>query len=164
MVKPPKFPPLETLGKSLALAMKAVRALLDARLAAHGTNFATWITLNALAPHGSLIQRDIASALGASGPTLVQKLHAMEADGLVTRSGDPTDRRTTRVELTPKGVALYRAVRADVEQLDAQLAGVLTPTEQTALRRSLLRLTERARELRGGDPPRAVKPNRRGKN
>lgn len=162
MVKPSKFPPLDTLGKSLALATKAVRALLDARLAAHGINFATWITLNALAPEGSLIQRDLASALGIEGPTLVQKLHAMVAAGLVTRSDDPSDRRTTRVAITAKGLAVYRALRAEVEKLDAELASVLSAAEQTALRRSLARIAERAKVLRADAVP--AEPKRRARH
>jgi DNA-binding transcriptional MocR family regulator len=43
-------------------------------------------------------QRQIAESIGIQGATLTHHLNAMEADGVVTRRRDPTNRRVHVVE------------------------------------------------------------------
>lgn len=148
MVKPRSALPLNTLGKRLNMANRAVRALLEDRIAVHGINLATWVTLNVLVAHGPILHRDLAHMLGIEGPTLVRKLHALERDGLIARDDDPDDRRATRIQLTKKGLAFYRKVRPDVEAVDASIAAGLTRAQQTELHRLLDVVMERARALR----------------
>src|SRR6185312_779334 len=104
MVKPDKYANA-TLGKRLNIANRAVRALLETRLAAHGINLPTWVTLSALTHATSLLHRDLAHVLGIEGPTLVRKIHALEHAGLVARADDPDDKRATRIVLTKKGAS-----------------------------------------------------------
>jgi MarR family transcriptional regulator for hemolysin len=142
MVKPAA--PRPTLGKRLNMANRAVRALLEDRIAVHGINLTTWVTLSALVHAGSLLHRELAHVLGIEGPTLVRKIHALEHAGLVARADDPKDKRATRIVLTKSGAALYRKVRPDVEAVDASILALLSRTERAELHRLLALVTEHA--------------------
>ena len=107
----------DLVGRRIGLASRAVRGLLDDVLARYEITFATWLMLSA-ASRGSLIQRDLACALGVEGPTVVRKLDALEAAGLLERGADPDDRRDTRVRLTEAGRNAYEQLRAEVGQVD----------------------------------------------
>nr|WP_260395005.1 MarR family transcriptional regulator [Sphingobium lignivorans] len=52
-------------------------------------------------PRATQIQ--IAKRIGIEGPTLTRTLDMLEADGLVERLPDPTDRRNKHMKLTPAG-------------------------------------------------------------
>ena len=47
---------------------------------------------------------DLASAEHVRPPTMTRLIHAMEADGLVSRRANPDDARSVVIEATPKGV------------------------------------------------------------
>ena len=66
--------------------------------------------------------------------TLVDRL---EADGLVRRVDDPTDRRSKRAELTSLGAEKAAAGAAAVADLEAKFAASLGPTERLALEKVL---------------------------
>ena len=61
----------------------------------------------------------------------------LEADGLVRRVDDPTDRRSKRAELTPLGVEKAAEGAAAVEELEAKFAASLSATERLALEKVL---------------------------
>lgn len=140
-------PVFDSLGSRLNAAARAARSLLDARLADAGTTAATWFILVRLEAFGPLIQRDLAGKLQIEGPTLVRHLDRMEAQGLVTRSPSPSDRRATLVTLTAKGREQYRTIRARVEAVDEELAASLTRQQRRVLEAALPLLAARAREL-----------------
>ena len=60
-----------------------------------------------------------------SAPTMTRLVADLEADGLVTRTADPDDRRTQRIAATARGREILVAGRARrVAALDALLVGV----------------------------------------
>jgi DNA-binding MarR family transcriptional regulator len=62
---------------------------------------------------------------GVSPPTMTRLVAGLEADGLVTRTSDPTDGRTQRVSATDRGREILIAGRARrVAALDGLLVGV----------------------------------------
>jgi len=66
--------------------------------------------------------------------TLVDRL---EADGLVRRVDDPSDRRSKRALLTPLGEEKARAGAAAVARVQEEFAASLDPTERLALEKVL---------------------------
>jgi MarR family transcriptional regulator for hemolysin len=66
--------------------------------------------------------------------TLVDRL---EADGLVRRVDDPTDRRSKRAELTSLGAEKAAEGAAAVADIEAKFAASLGPTERLALEKVL---------------------------
>ena len=75
----------------------------------------------------------------ADVPRLVNRL---EDRGLVKRCENPADRRGSRVQITPKGLALEARLRARHQNVGGKVDRVLTPEE----REQLLGLLERLRD------------------
>lgn len=55
---------------------------------------------------GDMKVSEISKRMHVTSPTVTQVINSLEANGLVERSIDPTDRRAVRVQLTPKGEAV----------------------------------------------------------
>jgi DNA-binding MarR family transcriptional regulator len=89
---------------------------------------------------GPLSQQEIGGALGIDPSNLVGLLDALEADGLILRPRDPSDRRRHLVGLTADGrKRLALAMRA-VERAEKDLLAPLSPAEQQQLHGFLERL------------------------
>lgn len=101
----------------IILIARRYRAMLDEQLRPLGYGTARMEALSTIArsPEPSA-QIAIAKRIGIEGPTLTRMLDTLEADGLVVRRQDPTDRRTKLIELTPEGEAalaeIYRVAHA----------------------------------------------------
>ena len=80
---------------------------------------------------------DLARTEQVRVPTMSRLVVALEADKLVSRVADETDRRIVRVKVTAKGKALMlEGRRRRVEVLSASIAG-LTDAERNTLTRAL---------------------------
>lgn len=75
----------------------------------------------------------------ADVPRLVNRL---EARGLVKRCENPADRRGSRVQITPKGLALEARLRGRHQDVGGRVDRALSPAE----REQLLTLLERLRD------------------
>jgi DNA-binding MarR family transcriptional regulator len=127
-----------------ALLATLARRLIDAErpiLAEHDLSMWAYIALSHLATAPAGTQLALAQAIGYDKTRLIALLDGLEADGLITRTPDPADRRARIITLSPAGhdrqAAAQRAIRA---MEDALLAG-LPATERTRLRRTLARVT-----------------------
>src|SRR3954469_17261172 len=100
----------EPIGVVLTRTAKTVSRSFDATLAERGGSLPTWLVLLSLASENHGSQRSIAAEVGVEGPTLTHHLNRMEADGLVTRTRDPQNRRVHQVELTDEGRAVFHAL------------------------------------------------------
>lgn len=68
-------------------------------------------TLATIDRHGPLTLGELANREQVAPPTITKVVEKLELAGLVARSGDPSDRRVTRVNITAKGgkeLELYR--------------------------------------------------------
>src|SRR2546428_10313528 len=97
-----------------------MQAAIDARLAEAGGSLSTWILLRHAVEEGALSQRLLASRMAIEGPTLVRHLDRLEAEGLVERRRDPTDRRVVRVVVTRAGRARHARLTRVADQVEAQ--------------------------------------------
>lgn len=68
-------------------------------------------TLATVESAGPLTLGDLAAREQVAPPTITRAVTALEADGLVIRRIDPTDRRVARVEVTPAGRRLLERAR-----------------------------------------------------
>jgi MarR family transcriptional regulator, transcriptional regulator for hemolysin len=128
------------LGLSLARTAKAVSRAFDDALAAAGGSVPVWLILLSLRTGRSRNQRELAAAVGVQDATLTHHLNAMEADGLITRTRHPTNRRVHVVELTEKGDALFLRLRGAAIAHDRRLRAGLTPEDAATLERLLTHL------------------------
>jgi len=98
--------PAPELGLTMAivLAGRRWRSLLDEKLRALGHSASRMEAMAAIAyAPAQTTQIQIAKRIGIEGPTLTRTLDMLEADGLVERLPDPSDRRNKHMKLTPAG-------------------------------------------------------------
>ena len=137
------------IGIELAKVAKAVGRAFDEALGAVGGSPSTWLILLTLKIKPTANQREIAAAVGIQGATLTHHLDAMEADGLLTRRRDPSNRRVHLVELTPGGEAAFHRMRAAAMTFDRQLRTDLADDDVDTLRRILGLLAGRVASFAG---------------
>lgn len=96
--------------------------------------------LEALLHAGPMHQTELARRLLKTGGNIVTVVRNLERDGLVSRVGDPGDKRSNLVSLTAKGRALVRQVFPSVLAAIVREFAVLAPREQESLRALCRRL------------------------
>jgi MarR family transcriptional regulator, transcriptional regulator for hemolysin len=133
----------EPLGKSLANSFKALREYMDARMAEHGASMATWLVLHHAFEAPDLSQSQLAARLDIEGPTLVRHLDRLEADGLLERRRDVSDRRVVRVRLTPAGRDAETRLRSIAHGVNIELRKLLG-NDHEIVERSLERIRQYA--------------------
>src|SRR4051794_31090504 len=137
-------PTVEPIGLLLARTAKATSRAFDQVLVEAGASLPTWLVLVSLQGRRNPAQRELATAIGIEGPTLTHHLNRMEADGLVTRTRDPENRRAHQVALTDGGRALFRRLVGVVSAFDAQLRSGIDEADVEAARQVLARLATNA--------------------
>jgi MarR family transcriptional regulator for hemolysin len=138
---------------NLVIVARRWRALLDDRLRVIGQSSARMEALGAIMNSPALsAQVNIAKRLRIEGPTMTRMLDTLEADGLVERLPDPSDRRTKQLRLTADGERVLEEIFAIADEMrDRLLEGV--PAEKVdELNAFLGQLSDR---LDAGLPPQA---------
>src|SRR5262245_45570545 len=93
-------PAVRLVGALFRLAPRLVD-LLDTGARDYGLGFARGRVLWALRESGPVLMRALSETLGVTPRSVTGLVDALEADGWVTRSPHPTDRRATLISLTP---------------------------------------------------------------
>ncbi|MCW4113758.1 MarR family transcriptional regulator [Aurantimonas sp. MSK8Z-1] len=91
---------LATPGHLITLAQRGFARLSEARLKPLGFGIGHLPVLVALREGVANTQRDLARFARTEQPPMAQMLARMERDGLIRRTPDPADRRSSRVALT----------------------------------------------------------------
>jgi MarR family transcriptional regulator for hemolysin len=112
-----------------------------------------WLVLVNLKANPRANQRGIAEAMGVSEATLTHHLNGLDADGLITRRRDPSNRRVHLVELTEAGEAAFVRLRATALAFDRRLRRGISDDEVEQFRSLLDRLADNVgTELPGTRP------------
>jgi DNA-binding MarR family transcriptional regulator len=116
--------PLETItGQDLVVALLGVGRRLKARLPQGHLDPAMMFVLYQIQVHGTLRVSELAGCMGLDASTASRHVRHLEDGGYLARTGEPGDRRASRVRLTPKGRgALGRALRARAAVVDRAIA------------------------------------------
>jgi MarR family transcriptional regulator for hemolysin len=138
------------IGLELARAARTVSRAFDDALAEAGGSLPAWLVLLNLKTRQLSKQRDLADAVGVREATLTHHLNTMDAQGLVTRTRDPANRRVHVVELTPAGEAAFIRLAEAATAFDRRLRDGLTDTDLDGLTALLTRL---AANVAGGQAP-----------
>ena len=85
---------------------RAFRRALQARLAPHGVPFGHWAFLRILWESDGLTQKELSARAGVMEPTTFAAMKAMEAQGYVTRTQLPHNKKNVYVHLSERGRAL----------------------------------------------------------
>jgi MarR family transcriptional regulator, transcriptional regulator for hemolysin len=137
-------PSSEPIGLQVTRTSKILSRAFDDALASVDGSLPTWLVLVSLVADRHAMQRDLAEAVGIEGPTLTHHLNRMEAEGLVTRSRDPENRRVHRVGLTDEGKVAFDRMRDAVVTFDRRLRSGLTDDQVDVLSDLLSQLRDNA--------------------
>jgi len=136
----PMRPARVPIGLQLARSARVVSRAFDAALAEAGGSLPVWLVLLNTKAGRIANQRELADAVGVREATLTHHLNAMEADGLLTRRRDETNRRVHVVELTEAGEAAFLRLRDAAVAFDRRLRRGMTAEELSQLEGLLDRL------------------------
>ena len=105
------------------VALLGVGRRLKARLPQGHIDPALMFVLHQIQANGSLRVSELAGCMGLDASTASRHVRHLEDGGYLARTGDPGDRRASRVRLTPKGRGvLARALRARAAVVDRAIA------------------------------------------
>lgn len=122
------------IGLQLARTARAVSRAFDEALSDAGGSLPVWLVLLNLKTRRLANQHELAEAVGIRQATLTHHLNAMEAEGLLTRRRDHTNRRIHVVELTDAGERAFARLRDAAATFDRRLRGGLSDSDLEQLR------------------------------
>lgn len=93
--------------------------------------------------HDNVPQCRIAEAMNTSPAAITSIMQRMERDGWITRTRDPKDQRTVRIQISDKAKALEEEIQGTFLQIEEEISSIYTREERAELRRLLLKLNER---------------------
>ena len=119
---------VSVLGRLFRLAPQFTE-LLDLGAREYGMGFARGRVLWALQESGPVVMRALSQRLGISPRTVTGLIDALEADGWVTRTPHPDDRRATIISLTPVAQTAISTLRESYEALARDLLAGIDPAD-----------------------------------
>src|SRR6201995_3518532 len=115
-------------------ASNVLEAKVETRLSEIGLSLAKLAALNRLTEAGeSLPLGQLAERLSCVKSNVTQLVDRLEADGLVSRTSDPSDRRSRLPVLTDAGRSAYAKGSEIQMQTERELFGVFTESESETL-------------------------------
>lgn len=119
-------------------AAHSIEQRLEEALAEVGLSTAKYIALTHLVSAGEPLNlSQCAERMTCVRSNVTQLMDRLEADGLVRRVENPTDRRTVRAELTPMGVERQIAGTRQMDKVRLDLSKKLSRTDWQTLARIL---------------------------
>src|SRR5690349_19619218 len=117
----------------LAAHLRVAVARLARRLrqeAGGGLSPTTQAALATIERHGPLTPSELASRERIQRPTATRLLANMEAEGLIIRTPDPADGRSSLIHLSDYGLALLKEVRSRKDLFLAERLRTLSPEDR----------------------------------
>ncbi|GAA3229099.1 MarR family winged helix-turn-helix transcriptional regulator [Actinocorallia longicatena] len=99
-----------------------------------------FVLLDTLADQDAGSQQELAERLGINRTIMVRLVDELQADGFVTRTRNPANRRSYVLSITAAGRAARDAMRAVVAEREARVTSALSPVERQLLDKILTRL------------------------
>lgn len=137
------------IGLQLAGTARLVSRAFDAALAEVGGSLPVWLVLLNTKARTLANQRELAEAVGVREATLTHHLNAMEADGLLTRRRDDSNRRIHVIELTEAGEDAFLRLREAAVAFDRRLRRGVSGNDLTLLEGLLERLATNVATIQG---------------
>jgi DNA-binding MarR family transcriptional regulator len=143
-------------GHLISLAARGFVRLSEARLKPLGFGVGQLPVLVALQDGRASTQRDLARFAKIEQPPMAQMLARMERDGLILRTPDPGDGRSSRVVLTPAALARMPGAVAALLRGNREVLEGFTDAESGQLVALLMRLIANLDRLAGAETPPAL--------
>jgi MarR family transcriptional regulator for hemolysin len=130
------------IGLQLTRTARTVSQEFERAMAEAGGSAAAWQVLLLIRSGQWGTQSNLAQAMGVTGATMTHHLNSLEAQGLVRRWRDESNRRVQQVELTDAGIALFDRLREVAMRHDQRLRSRLTEKEAEELSKLLHKLED----------------------
>jgi MarR family transcriptional regulator for hemolysin len=143
---------LSTPGHLISLAARGFARLSEARLKPLGFGVGHLPVLVALQDGRASTQRELARFAKIEQPPMAQMLVRMERDGLIQRTPDPRDGRSSRVVLSPAALARMPGAVATLLQGNREALEGFTDAESAQLVALLTRLIANLDRVAGVEP------------
>lgn len=127
-----------SMGYMMNWAARVFRRLADRRLRPLGFSSGQLPVLNALMKVDAMSQKALIEVSAIEQPTMAATLGRMERDGIVERHPDPDDGRAALYSLTATTIAKVPAIRAAIEQMNADALQTLPVDQRDQFRAQLL--------------------------
>lgn len=137
----------DDIGFFIAVTSRLMDRALNGRLKKYGVSFGQWPFLMTLWAEEGLTQRELSRRVSNEEATTTRTLDRMEADGLIRREANITDRRQRIIYLTSKGRSLRDKLVPEALAVSHLTTGQLTPKEVAALRAALKKMVGTLKEL-----------------
>ena len=136
------------IGYLISRLARLWRREVDQALADHGLSQATALPLMVLSRRGKSVRQGVlAEEVGIEGPSLVRLIDLLQAEGLVERREDPTDRRAKTLHLTPTGEAKAEEINRVLRRVRADLLKDIDPDDLAVTFDALQRIERRANHM-----------------
>lgn len=133
------------IGLLIARLARLWRREADQALTDHGLSHATALPLVVLLHRGKRVRQGaLAEEVGIEGPSLVRLIDLLQAEGLVERREDPTDRRAKILHLTPMGEAKAEEINRVLRRVRTSLLKDIGPDDLAATFDVLQRIEQSA--------------------
>ncbi|GBQ62075.1 MarR family transcriptional regulator [Ameyamaea chiangmaiensis NBRC 103196] len=139
--------PLDHPGHYFSRIGRGLMRIGDARLRPLGLATAQLPVLAMLQNGESRSQKELAALVNVEQPTMAQLLSRMERDGLIRRTPDPDDRRSSLVSLTQTAIDRLPQGRQVLREGNADMTRGLSRDEVTTLVGLLRRVLENIEAL-----------------
>ncbi|MEV4014575.1 MarR family transcriptional regulator [Nonomuraea angiospora] len=133
----------EQVGLRFLTSAFRLRRVVDRHMMASGLSLARAKALQVLDQQGPLRQASLAAELDMAARSVTQAVEALERDGLVERTADPTDRRAKVVVITEDGAAALAAGLSAGERVLQGVFDALGPEQLETLNGLLATIDER---------------------
>jgi DNA-binding MarR family transcriptional regulator len=130
----------EHIGVALRRAYQHAVANLTVRIAPFGLSPMQFSVLVRLRDIGPFTQNSLGRSIYMQPANIRELVGRLEARGLVRRDPDPADRRAVVVSITPAGLELLDAARAEADAANTGTLEALEPAEREQLFALLRRL------------------------
>ena len=136
------------IGRLIARLGRIWRREADQALSDHGLSYATAIPLLVLSRRGTSVRQGVlADELGIEGPSLVRLIDLLEAEDLLERREDPSDRRAKTLHLTATGDVKVAEINRVLRRVRASLLKDIGAEELAITFATLQRIEQRASRL-----------------
>ncbi|WP_184717902.1 MarR family transcriptional regulator [Caulobacter sp.] len=142
---------LSTPGHLISLASRGVTRLSEARLKPLGFGVGHLPVLVALRDGQASTQRDLARFARIEQPPMAQMLARMERDGLIRRTPDPADGRSSRITLTEAAQGRLPDAITVLLQGNAEVLDGFSQDETATLVQLLTRLIDNLERVAGAE-------------
>lgn len=125
------------------MASRSIARLGERRIKHLGFSIGQMPVLYLLRDGGSMSQKELAKQAKIEQPSMAQMLTRMERDGLIARTPDPADGRSSLISLTEKALAKTSDARAALAEGSEESLSDFTAEERKTLVEMLRRLNAR---------------------